>query len=123
MDLWLKILLISLVALAGGIVQRVTGFGFGIFSMMFIPAIIGGLYASASLLAVIFSMCLTTAIIKWNVMLPCLVGSLITTAISVAFAKGAENLLLKLILGATLISLSIYFIFFIHIGFCVVEIL
>ena len=118
MDLWVQILLILLVTLAGGIIQRVTGFGFGIFVMMFLPAIVGGIYGSASLLATACSMCMTATVaikyrkhVKWKVMLPCLVGSCITTALAVAYMKGAANEILQLILGVVLITLSVYFMF------------
>jgi uncharacterized membrane protein YfcA len=118
-ELWTKFLTIILVAICGGIIQRVTGFGFGIFAMMFLPHIVGGLFGSASLMSNLLTTFMTAFVafrhrkyIQWRIILPCLGASLITTSIAVAFMKKAENEWLELALGVILILLSAYFIFF-----------
>ena len=98
MELWTKFLTIILVAICGGIIQRVTGFGFGIFAMMFLPHIVGGLFGSASLMSNLLATFMTAFVafrhrkyIQWRIILPCLGASLITTSIAVAFMKKTEN--------------------------------
>lgn len=117
MDLWVRILLVILVAFGGAFIQRVTGFGFGIFAIMFLPYLVSS-YGSATLLANLLSVTMSVFIaikmrknIQWKLIIPCMIAGYITTFLAVEFMKGQSNAILKAILGGFLIVLSVYFIF------------
>ena len=112
-----QLILISVIAFVASYIQSVTGFGFGIFAMIFLPSLL--LYTEAnmvsSMLSVFTSVFVMVQTFKKasfkNIIFP-LVGFLFTTCISVMFLKGAENEFLTLLLGCALFALSIYFFFF-----------
>lgn len=117
MELWVKVLLVILVAFGGSFIQRVTGFGFGIFAMIFLPYLVSS-YASATLLANLLSIAMSTYItikmrknIQWKLILPCVISGCIMTFFAIQFMKGMTNTFLKALLGGFLVLLSIYFIF------------
>ena len=109
--------LIGLVTLCASYIQSVTGFGFGIFAMMFLPSLM--LYTEANVLSSTLSLFTSLSIawlmrrhIHWkNILFP-LVGCLAATYGAVAFVKTQENDTLMLLLGAALFLLSLYFFFF-----------
>ena len=112
-----QLLLIALVTLGASYIQSVTGFGFGIFAMIFLPHIL--LYTEANVLSSIVSAFTSIAVVvsmlpkvsRKNLIFP-LAGCLVATYLSVNFVKSQENGLLTLLLGIALISLSVYFFFF-----------
>ena len=118
MDLELYILvLIGTVVLCAGFVQSVTGFGFGIFSMIFLPHLL--LYSEANAVASTLS-AVTSALVlvaTWrkvnlkNLVFP-LIGCLVSTYLAVQFIKSQDNRVLTLLLGVVLTALSAYFFFF-----------
>ena len=112
-----ELLLIGAVALAAGYTQGVTGFGFGIVAMIFLPSLM--LYTEANLLSSILgaSTALVLAItlykrINWKNLTFTLIGSFAMNYASIAFMRTAENDTLVLLLGIALILLSVYFFFF-----------
>ncbi len=117
MNIWLKIFLIILLAFCGSFIQRVTGFGYGIFVMIFLPSILSD-YGPATLLSTISSLLATLFVvikhkkdIQWKVLIPCILGGMVTLYFSVEFMKGVSNKSLKAMLSVILILLSIYFLF------------
>ena len=112
-----QILLIGVITVFASYIQGVTGFGFGIFSMIFLPSILQ--YTEANILASMLS-ALTSAIIvlvafrkiTWKNLFFPLLGCLITTYIAVAFIESQNNETLSLLLGIVLLLLSVYFFFF-----------
>lgn len=117
MELWVKVLLVILVAFAGSFTQRVTGFGFGIVAMIFLPYLVSS-YASATLLANLLSIAMSTYIaikmrknIQWKLILPCIISGCTMTFFAIQFMKGMTNTFLKALLGGFLVLLSVYFIF------------
>lgn len=109
--------LIALIALCGSYIQSVTGFGFGIFVMMFFPALLQYTEANvlSSLLGIFTSLAMVfqmRRLINWkNILFP-LLGCLLATYGAVNFIKRQENELLMMLLGAVLLLLSVYFFFF-----------
>lgn len=115
---WLQILLVIAVAAVGSFIQRVSGFGFGIFVMIFLPYIISD-YGPATVLSSMMGLVLSLQVsvtkrkhINWRLVLPCLATAMITTVLSVIFMTKQSGSTLKLLLGIVLILLSVYFIFF-----------
>lgn len=117
MELW-KYPLLVLISFSGSFIQRVTGFGYGIFIMMFLPALIGSTPEAAAMSGLIS--CCTCAYnvirmwgsIRWKLVVPTVAASLITVPIAVLFAASAPEALARSLLGIVLILLSIYFLFF-----------
>ena len=107
-----------LVSGTGSLIQRITGFGYGIFVMMFFPHFMGS-YGEANALSGMISA--TTSIvvalsmrksINWKNLPAPLITSAVTSYIAVQFMAGQTDEMLKMLLGIALILLSIYFFFF-----------
>ena len=107
-----------LISCAGSVIQRITGFGYGIFVMMFFPYFMPS-YGEANALSGMISA--TTSIFvalsmrkhtKWKNLPAPLVCSAITSYLAIQFMAGQTDKTLKLLLGIVLIALSIYFFFF-----------
>ena len=118
MDLELyQLLLIAAVALFASFIQSVTGFGFGIFAMIFLPHLLsfGEANALSTMLSTLTSLSVMIVMLRkisWkNIIFP-MIGCLITTVLSVYFIKSQENKFLTFLLGIALFALSIYFFFF-----------
>ena len=109
--------LIALVVFGASYIQSVTGFAFGIFSMIFLPSLL--LYTEANVLSSMLSMLtsLTVAVVLFkkislkNLIFP-LIGCLLSTFFAVSFIKAQKNEILSLLLGIVLFLLSIYCYFF-----------
>lgn len=116
MDLTTLALIVP-ITLCGSYIQSVTGFGFGIFVMMFFPVLLR--YTEANVLSSLLGMFTSVALavqmrrqISWkNILFP-LLGCLLATYGAVDFVKRQENDTLMLLLGAVLFVLSLYFFFF-----------
>ena len=111
-------ILCFLVSCTGSLIQRITGFGYGIFVMMFFPHFMGaygeanalaGMISATTSLVVAFSM---RKQINWKNLPAPLLCSVCASFIAVEFMAGQTDKILKLMLGITLIVLSIYFFFF-----------
>ncbi len=109
--------LIAAVVLCASFIQSVTGFGFGIFAMIFLPSLL--LYTEANVLSSMLSLftSLTVVLAMWkkiswkNLLFP-LVGCLFSTYFAVEFIGTQDNDTLILLLGILLVVLSVYFFFF-----------
>ena len=115
MDLTLVILF--LFCMGAAIVQRVSGFGFGIFIMTALPYLMptyGECTALSGLLAMVTSAIITFRLrrfVNWRKFLPILVTFIIVSFFAVQFVAAAADVLLKRILGVTLILASVWFLF------------
>ena len=113
------IILILLLTLAGTVIQRVSGFGFGIFVMMFFPLLLpfGEATALSSMLSAV-----SAVIVAWQyrklwepklILLPILsfavFSALAIRVVGALVSAGNQKLLLRL-LGAALLLLSLYFL-------------
>ncbi len=102
----------------GGFVQRVSGFGLGIFIMLFLPYLTPEI-AIAATISCLFS-CGTSSYnavkyikkVNFRLILPILCASMTILPFVLYFSASMPQRLFEYILGAVLIVLSIYFLFF-----------
>lgn len=112
-----QIFLILIVTVIASYIQSVTGFGFGIFAMVFFPYALA--YTEANLLSSILSASISVFVVArmmkdvdWKNMVFPLIGCMISTVFAVNFIKSQDNDTLTLLLGIALVALSVYFFFF-----------
>lgn len=112
-----QIILIAAVTLCAGYVQSVSGFGFGIVAMIFLPRLL--MYTEANVLSSILSALISVLVVfetyknanKNNIVFP-FIGNFISTYLAVTFAKSVTHEVLICLLGIALFGLSVYFLFF-----------
>lgn len=115
---WLNAGLIALVGMGGGFVQRVSGFGLGIFVMLFLPYLTPEI-AIAVTISTLFS-CGTSTYnavkyikkVNFKLILPVLISAMVVLPVAIRFSAIMPKRVFEYILGAVLILLSIYFLFF-----------
>ena len=120
MHLHVILALLVLVGFGAGFVQRVSGFGLGIFAMIFLPYFMPTATAAATV-SCLFS-CGTSSYnsikyrknISYKTTLPMLISSLITIPIAVFFASKISGDIFTRLLGAILVLLSLFFLFLSH---------
>ena len=107
-----------LLSIGASFVQRTTGFGFGIFIMTMLPALIPS-YGEATTLSGILAMTTSAIIvvqkykyINWPRLWPILLTFIIVSFGAIFVLKQMEYGILSILLGITLIAVSIYFAFF-----------
>ena len=113
----LLFILIAIITLGASYIQGATGFGFGIFAMIFLPMLLS--YTEANVLSSIlgtlsalFITVLTFRKIHWkNILFPT-VGSIFFGFVAISFVKVQSSQTLMLFLGVALVILSMYFFFF-----------
>lgn len=114
----MEYLYLILVGFGAAFVQRVSGFGLGIFAMMFLPHFLPS-NTAASTISCLFSCCTTTfnsikyrKNIAFKTALPMLVAAMIPIMIAIYFSAKVSADVFKILLGSVLVILSIYFLFF-----------
>ena len=112
------LLLIFLLAIGASLIQRVSGFGFGIFVMMFFPYFITS-YGEATTLSGLLagSTALLIAIrnyryIQWGIMLPLLLVNIVASYIAIEYMASLSSTTLKRCFGAMFVLIALYFLFF-----------
>ena len=112
------ILVLVLFCTGASFVQRVTGFGFGIFIMTVLPFIMPS-YAEATalsgLLALVNSFYLTVyyrKVIPWKKLLPILLTFILVSFLAVSVVARVDSHTLRRVLGVILILVSIWFFCF-----------
>lgn len=106
-----------LIGIGAGFVQRISGFGLGIFSMVFMPHF---LPAQAAATISCLHSCVTSTYnavryrkdIVFQTALPMLCAALVAIPVAVRFSKAVASDVFPIILGAVLIALSLYFLLF-----------
>jgi len=113
----LTVFLLLLFCFGGSFIQRVTGFGFGIFAMTALPFLMPS-YAEATTLSSSLAMMTSLYVmiqlwryISWKKLLPILITFLVVSFFAVQRVATIDSSLLRKILGGTLIFVSLYFIF------------
>lgn len=114
----LHFLYVILVGFGAAFVQRVSGFGLGIFAMMFLPHFLPS-HTAAATISCIFS-CYTTTFnsiryrknVAYKTAIPMLAAALVSIPIAVYFAAKVSAKIFEILLGSVLVILSIYFLFF-----------
>lgn len=110
-----NIIYLSLAALGAAFVQRVSGFGFGIFIMTMLPYLLpsyGEATALSGMLAAVTSVIIVWHMhryISWRKLVPILLTFLVVSWGAVQFVAMAGDGMLKRILGLVLILASLYF--------------
>ena len=116
----ISIILLFLFAIGASFVQRVTGFGFGIFIMTVLPYLmpsygesttLSGLLASVTSLIIVLRM---YKYIHWKRLLPILMTFLVVSFFAVKSVEIVGDGTLKRVLGVVLILVSLYFYFLSH---------
>lgn len=114
----IHIILLVLIGAGAGFVQRVSGFGLGIFAMLFLPHFMPT-HTAAATISNFFSCgtSLYNAIkykknIPFRTVLPMLIAAFVTIPAAVYAAVLVRGEVFKILLGSVLICLSIYFLFF-----------
>lgn len=109
---------IFLLSIGASLVQRTTGFGFGIFIMTMLPAIMSS-HGEATTLSGILAMTTSLIIviqkyrfIVWRRLLPILLTFIVVSIGAIFVLKRMEYSILNIMLGITLVVVSIYFSFF-----------
>ena len=113
-----NLFLLIAMAMMAAFVQRVSGFGFGIFIMTALPYLMPS-YGEATTLSGMLALVTSATIVwrmhqflDWRKLLPILLTFLIVSWFAVQFVSMAGDGLLKRILGIVLILASIWFFFF-----------
>ena len=110
--------LIFLLAMGGAFIQRVSGFGFGIFVMIFLPYLLSsygeatalsGLLAGSSALLIAVRMWRR---IRWSVVWPLLLVNVVVSVVAIEFMASLSNDSLKSCFGVMFILIALYFYFF-----------
>ena len=113
-----QLIIVSIISAAGAFIQRVTGFGFGIFVMLFFPYIMQTPTSAAavstlvSCVVSVYNAIIYRKNVPYKKIIPLIVSALITIPISVYFSVLISGDFFKKALGIVLVGLSVYFIFF-----------
>lgn len=107
-----------LIGMGAGFIQRVSGFGLGIFAMMFLPHFLPT-HTAAAAISCLFS-CATSTYnavcyrkdIVFKTALPMLIAALAAIPLAVIFSSAISGAFFEMLLGGVLIVLSLYFLFF-----------
>jgi len=113
----LPLILLVLIGLGAGFVQRVSGFGLSIFAMIFLPYLMSTTDAVTvatilSLSATILNTVKHYKHVLYRIALPMVGAALVSIPIAVHFSVMVPEDVFKILLGAVLIALSLYFLFF-----------
>ena len=113
-----NIALLCIISACAGFIQRVSGFGLGIFVMLFLPHFMPS-HTAAAAISGLFS-CGTSTYnavryrkdIPLKTALPPMIASMVTIPVAVYFSASVSGNIFNVLLGSVLICLSIYFLFF-----------
>lgn len=114
----INIALLILIGFGAAFVQRVSGFGLGIFTMLFLPFLMGDTATAASV-SCLWS-CVTSVYntvkyrksINFRLLWPLMCAAAVTIPAAVAMSKYVPGDIMTLLLGVILVLLSVYFLFF-----------
>ena len=112
-----QLILVAAVTLGASYIQSISGFGFGIFAMVFLPHFLKYTEANvlSGILSTVTSVFLAVALfrrIHWKNLIFPILGSIVANYFAITFVKTAEQKWLILLLGIALFLLSLYFFFF-----------
>lgn len=113
----INVLYIFLLCIGASFIQRTTGFGFGIFIMTVLPFLTAS-YGEATTLSGMLALTTSLVIairmrkfITWRRLLPMLGTFILVSSVCIFGLKSINDVILRRILGAVLVLLSIYFLF------------
>ena len=113
----LQWILLLLIGFGAGFVQRVSGFGLGIFAMLFLPHLLPD-HTAAATISCLFS-CATSTYnavkyrrnVPYKTVLPLLIAAAVSIPIAVYYSVWVPKKTFEILLGIVLILLSLYFLF------------
>lgn len=114
----LEFVLVALVCGGGAFVQRVTGFGMGIFAMLFLPYFLPTHGMAVAVMGLVGSVgAIYNAVaqrrhVRLKLMLPLVGAAMAVIPLAVKLSAELPQTVLKALLGAVLIVLSVYFLCF-----------
>lgn len=115
---WTAYLFTMLASIGGGFVQATTGFGYGIFVMMFFPLFLPDILQSSALSQAISLFLLVNLTWRYrkhirikDVLLPAACYLVISTVL-ILFAKGFDFRILAIVFACLMIILAVYMLFF-----------
>ena len=113
----LPLILLVFIGIGAGFVQRVSGFGLSIFALIFLPYLMSTtdavtVAAILSLSATILNTLKNYKYVLYKIALPMVGAALVSIPIAVHFSVMVPERVFKILLGAVLIALSLYFLFF-----------
>lgn len=113
-----QIIMLVLVGAGAGFVQRVSGFGLGIFAMLFLPHFMPT-HTAAAAVSCLFSSGTSTynaakyrKNIPFRTIIPLLIAAFLMIPVAVYFASSVSGRFFKIFFGSVLVILSVYFLFF-----------
>lgn len=114
----MNVIFLIVIGFGAAFVQRVSGFGLGIFAMLFLPFLMGDTAAAAAV-SCLWS-CVTSVYnaikyrknIRFRLLLPLICAAAVTIPVAVACSKLVPGNTMTLLLGIVLILLSLYFLLF-----------
>ncbi len=113
----LTLLLVFLLTIVASFIQRVSGFGFGIFVMMFFPfflpsygesVMLSGLLAGSTALMIAVR---NWKYIRWDLMGIVVFFNVLASYLATEYMRSLSNHTLKQVLGVVLILIALYFLF------------
>ncbi len=110
--------LLIIISMGAGFIQRVSGFGLSIFTMMFFPYFMPSQAAAVTVSTLLSTGTTTFNTIKYRkdisfkTVIPMICAALISITVAVYFSKAVTADIFKILLGSVLILLSLYFLFF-----------
>lgn len=116
--MWTTVFLVFLLTIVASFIQRVTGFGFGIFVMMFFPYILPTFGESITLSGLLAG---TTSLliamrnwrhIRWWLIGNVLIFNVVASYIAIEYLASLSNASMKRVFGVALILIALYFLFF-----------
>jgi uncharacterized membrane protein YfcA len=111
-------ILLIIVGIGAGFVQRVSGFGLGIFAMLFLPHFLPSHTAAATIVGICSMVTSSYNAVKYRkdipyrTILPLLFSAMISIPIAVYFSSRVPKGIFEILLGVVLVLLSFYFLFF-----------
>lgn len=113
----LNYICLVLIGIGAGFVQRVSGFGLGIFAMIFLPHFMPSHTASAAISSLFACATATYNAICYRkhiavkTAIPMIIASLISIPVAVYYSAVVSGEVFEILLGAVLVALSVYFLF------------
>lgn len=114
----MEMFLIFILSLIGAFVLRVCGFGFGVFTMAWLPYLLPS-YGEATMLSGILAMSGSLVVtikhwkfLNWHKLITILITFIITSSLAIRFISYSDDVFMKRILGVMLIVASLWFMFF-----------
>lgn len=110
--------LLILIGFGAAFVQRVSGFGLGIFAMLFLPYLLGDTIEAAAI-SCLWS-CVTSVYnavkycknVDFKLLMPLICAAAVTIPVAVALSKFVPGGIMTMLLGIVLVLLSLYFLLF-----------